>query len=130
MTFVEAVQSVLKNYAKFEGRATRSEYWWFVLFYWLVLVVPLIIAAIINSQTVSGIVGLLVIGAILGLFIPSLAVSVRRLHDTNRSGLWLLILFLPLGSIVLLVFHCLESTPGPNKYGSADGVKTIADAFS
>jgi len=130
MTFPQAIQSVLKNYAKFEGRATRSEYWWFVLFYWLVLVVPLLLAAIINSQIVTGIVGLVVCVAMLGLIIPSLAVSIRRLHDTDRSGWWLLIVLLPFGGLILLVFHCLEGTPGPNKYGSVDGVKAIADAFS
>jgi len=130
MTFPQAVQSVLKNYAKFEGRATRSEYWWFVLFYWLVIIVPLIVAAIINSQVISGIIGLVIMVALLGLIIPSLAVSVRRLHDTDRSGFWLLIAFLPFGGIVLLVFHCLEGTPGPNKYGSTDNTKAIAATFS
>lgn len=130
MTFPEAIQSGLKNYAKFEGRATRSEYWWFALFYWLVMIVPMLISALFRSEIISGILGLVMIVAVLGLVIPSLALAFRRLHDTGRSAWWLLIALLPFGGIVLLVFYCLEGTPGPNKYGSKDNVKTIADAFS
>jgi uncharacterized membrane protein YhaH (DUF805 family) len=130
MTFSQAIQSGLKNYATFEGRATRSEYWWFVLFYWLVILVPAIVAAVINSQVISSIIGLIEIVGVLGLLIPMFALAIRRLHDTNRSGAWLLLCLVPLGGIVLLVFYCLEGTPGPNKYGNTDNTKVIADAFS
>ncbi|WP_443748616.1 DUF805 domain-containing protein [Asticcacaulis solisilvae] len=130
MTFPQAIQSCLKNYAKFEGRATRSEYWWFFLFYLLALIVPSFVGAILQSQIVSAILGLFMLVAFFGLILPSLAVSIRRLHDTNRSGWWLLLGALPLGGFVVLVFHCLESTPGPNKYGPTDNTKAIADAFS
>ncbi len=131
MTFQQAIQSGFKNYAKFEGRSTRSEYWWFILFYWLVLIVPSILSAIIRVEIIGMLLGLVEIVAILGMLIPLLAVAIRRLHDTERSGWWLLIGLIPIvGGVALLVFYCLEGTPGPNKYGSKDNVKAIADAFS
>jgi uncharacterized membrane protein YhaH (DUF805 family) len=130
MTFPQAIQSGLKNYAKFEGRATRSEYWWFVLFYWLVILVPGILAVIFRVDILTALLGLVEIVGFLGLLVPMLALAIRRLHDTNRSGAWLLIGLVPLGGIVLLVFYCLEGTPGPNKYGNTDNSRAIADAFS
>jgi uncharacterized membrane protein YhaH (DUF805 family) len=118
MSFVEAVRSVYGNYAKFDGRALRSEFWWFVLFYVLVSVVVIVVASIggIRSTTYTiGLVGLAIFGLL--TLIPYLAVSVRRLHDTNRSGWWLLLSFVPFGSLVLLIMFALDGTPGPNKYG-------------
>ena len=108
----------LKKYATFSGRARRKEYWFFVLFYVLISIV----AAVIDSMTGSfdstmgmGMLGLLVA---LALLIPSLAVAVRRLHDTDRSGWWVLLCLIPLiGGIWLLVLLCLDSTPGENQYG-------------
>ena len=108
----------LKKYATFSGRARRKEYWFFVLFYVLISIV----ATVIDSMTGSfdptmgmGMLGLLVA---LALLIPSLAVAVRRLHDTDRSGWWVLLCLIPLiGGIWLLVLLCLDSTPGENQYG-------------
>ncbi|MBW8882552.1 MAG: DUF805 domain-containing protein [Asticcacaulis sp.] len=130
MTFQQAIQSGLKQYANFEGRATRSEYWWFVLFNWLALLVPMMVAAVIGSKTVSGILGFFDIVVFLGLLIPMLALAIRRLHDTNRSGWWLLISLLPLGGFVLLAFYCLEGTPVQNKYGFPKNATAIAGTFS
>ena len=99
---------VLKKYAVFNGRARRTEYWMFFLF-------NLIISIVL------GIVGVSVIGTLytLAVIIPSMAVSVRRLHDTERSGAWLPIAFVPLiGTIVLLVFMVQDSKPGQNQYGA------------
>lgn len=103
--------SVLKNYAEFSGRARRKEYWMFMLFN---IIVTCIIAVIDSAM------GTVILGALyaLAVFIPSIGVSIRRLHDTNRSGWWLLIAFLPLiGSLVLLVFFVLEGTAGENSHG-------------
>jgi uncharacterized membrane protein YhaH (DUF805 family) len=109
---------VLKKYAVFSGRARRKEYWYFVLFNILIAIVLGIIDGVIGSSTNTG-MGLL--GGIytLAVLIPSIAVSVRRLHDTNRSGWWLFIGFVPLiGAIILLVFMVQDSQAGKNRYGS------------
>jgi len=100
---------VLKNYAGFEGRARRAEYWQYTLMTVIAAIVLLVIGVFIKFP--------IVIVYYLAVLLPSLAVSVRRLHDTGKSGWWLLIAFVPFGGIVLLVFTCLDSTPGPNQYG-------------
>ena len=108
---------VLKKYAVFSGRARRKEYWMFVLF-------NIIIAFVLGFiDGAAGLVGESGLGPLGGLYcvavlIPGIAVSVRRLHDTNRSGWWLLIAFVPLiGAIVLLVFMVQDSQQGDNQYG-------------
>jgi uncharacterized membrane protein YhaH (DUF805 family) len=110
---------VLKDYAVFSGRASRQEYWFFILISFVVsLILALLDQATGTFNSNSG-VGLL--GAIYGLaiFIPSLAVSARRLHDTDRSGWWLLISLIPLiGVIVLIVFLVQDSNPDDNQYGA------------
>lgn len=111
MSFMDAVKSVLTQYVGFSGRARRSEYWWFVVFEILVSIVAGIIDRIIGTQ----LVGLL---ASLALLLPALAVSIRRLHDTGRTGWWLLIALIPVvGVIVLIVFAVQDSQPGQNAYG-------------
>ncbi|MDP9436969.1 MAG: DUF805 domain-containing protein [Actinomycetota bacterium] len=111
MGFADAVSSGFARYASFSGRARRSEYWWFYLFTFLVYVAATVIDAIIGVPATAAI-------AVLALFIPTLAVSVRRLHDTGRSGWWFLIGLVPLvGGIVLLVFFVQDGTPGANQYG-------------
>lgn len=125
MGFGEAVQSVFKNYVNFEGRASRSEFWWFRLFQVLVIIGLFVLGGIIaaiaggseGGSAVAGIPILLVIIFYLGTFLPELAVAVRRLHDTNKSGFWLLIALVPFGGIVLLVFFCTGGDHGPNQHG-------------
>lgn len=109
---------VLKKYAEFGGRAGRQEFWMFVLFNFLAtLVLGFIDVATGLASEQTGI-GLLSGLYSLGVLIPYLAVSVRRLHDTGRTGWWLLIVLIPLiGPIVLLVFMVLDSEPGQNQYG-------------
>lgn len=103
---------VLKKYAVFNGRARRKEYWMFILFYVLIYVGLFIVESLVGSP------GILVLIFALGLLVPSVAVTIRRLHDTDRSGWWFLIAFVPIvGGIVLLVFMCLEGTGGANQYG-------------
>lgn len=130
MGFIEAVQSGFKNYATFTGRARRSEYWWWVLFQLLAVVVPTIFSV---GESVNGQFGLwsgVQILVSLGLILPTLAVTIRRLHDTNRSGWWLFISLVPIiGSIALLVFYCLKGTEGPNKYGGGPTTEQLAQTF-
>lgn len=106
------IEVVTKKYADFNGRARRQEYWMFMLFYVLIYVGLFVIESIVGSF------GILVLVFSLGLLVPSIAVTARRLHDTERSGWWILIAFVPVvGGIVLLVFMCLDGTGGPNKFG-------------
>lgn len=110
---------VLKKYAVFHGRARRKEYWYFFLFNIIISIVLGVIDGMTGSFSTESGMGLL--GGIyaLAVFIPGIAVSVRRLHDTNRNGWWLLIGLIPLiGAIVLLVFMVQDSQPGENQYGS------------
>ncbi|MFZ7134870.1 DUF805 domain-containing protein [Avibacterium avium] len=104
---------VLKNYAQFNGRARRKEFWWFVAVDFLLYVILGILDFVLlnNDFGFSGVYGL-------ATLIPSLAVRVRRLHDTDRSGWWLLIGFIPvIGFIVLFIFACLDGTRGRNRFG-------------
>ncbi|MCP2670033.1 DUF805 domain-containing protein [Maricaulaceae bacterium EIL42A08] len=118
MGFMDAVKSVYSNYFNFQGRARRSEYWFFYLFAVIVGVVAQILI-VSTGEIGAGIFGLVYLVFILGTIIPQLAVAVRRLHDTDRSGWWLLIGLIPLvGFIVLLIFMVGDSKPGANKYGA------------
>ena len=114
--FVEiGLFEIIKKYAKFEGRANRTQYWYFVLTQFLAFFILELLCVIPFVNIIAGL-ALLVLW--LGLIVPGIAVAVRRLHDTNRSGWWLLLCFVPfVGSIVILVFMCLEGTKGANKYG-------------
>ena len=104
----------LRNYANFSGRARRKESWYFVLVQMGLVIIAMILDAIIfNSET-----GLFYIVVALGLFLPGLAVTIRRLHDTSRSGWWFLISILPLiGSIILLVFLASDTKFETNQWG-------------
>lgn len=141
MTFGEAIRSVWSQYAVFKGRARRSEFWWWAL---LTFLIDAALQAVLTwtgtvyrityfpgptgqwQQEVQGaplaagnVIVLVLSGLItLGLLLPSLAVAVRRLHDTGRSGWWLLIALVPLvGVIVLLVFYLIAGSTGTNAYG-------------
>lgn len=115
MTFSQAVKTCLvAKYATFSGRATRSEYWYLVLFGYLLGIIIAFIGTLLESP--EFIIGL---SAVLGLasLIPSLAVCVRRLHDTGRSGWWYLLILIPyIGGIALIIIFCLKSDED-NKYG-------------
>ena len=108
----------LKKYAVFEGRSRRKEYWFFGLFNAIFSVVLVIADVLFGTSGGLSSPGLLSGLYTLGVFLPALAVLVRRLHDTNRSGWWILISFLPLiGILVLLFFSVQEGQPGENQYG-------------
>ncbi|MBD2783199.1 DUF805 domain-containing protein [Xenorhabdus sp. DI] len=105
--------SVLKNYADFSGRARRTEYWMFSLFHSIVCVALIVLGSAIDENAGMALFAVYVILTM----IPGFAVTVRRLHDTNHSGWWLLISIIPFGGIVLLAFYCIEGTKGDNDYG-------------
>jgi uncharacterized membrane protein YhaH (DUF805 family) len=113
----------LKQYADFSGRAPRAEYWWFVLFVWGGLVLlgffgAMMLGAASGPDAFVGFFMVPVVIAVLALFIPNLAVQVRRLHDQDRSGWMILLFFIPyVGGIIAIVFMCLSGTTGPNRYG-------------
>ncbi|QAY75883.1 DUF805 domain-containing protein [Sphingosinicella sp. BN140058] len=109
-----------KKFADFNGRSRRKEYWSFVLLYVVCLVAAIIVEGVLGmSGAVGGVYGPLSALLILVFFVPALAVSVRRLHDTDRSGWWVLISIIPLiGGLVLLVFTVMEGTRGPNRFGA------------
>lgn len=103
---------VLQKYTVFEGRARRKEYWFFVLFN---LIISIVISMVEAGIGTGGVLGLIYM---LGVFLPSVAVAMRRLHDTDRSGWWLLLSFVPIiGVIALLILMALDSTPGDNRFG-------------
>ncbi len=109
----------LKKYVVFNGRARRKEYWFFVLFNILIFIALGIIDGVTGSFSPEIGMGLLSGIYWLAVLIPGIAVSIRRLHDTDRSGWWLLIGLIPIiGAIVLLVFMVQDSKPGQNQYGT------------
>ena len=108
------VTSVLRQYATFSGRASRPEYWWFQLALWVSIFVAFILLAFIP------VIGILIyIVVVFGSIIPNVAVSARRLHDTNKSGWYQLLGFVPiLGPVALIVLYAQPSDRGDNQYGS------------
>ena len=103
---------VLKKYAVFNGRARRKEYWMFVLFNLIIGFMISLLAAFVEALLFLSYL------YILAILIPNIAVIVRRLHDTNRSGWWWFIGFIPIiGIIILIVFLAQDSQPGENQYG-------------
>lgn len=138
MGFVDTVKMVLtQKYAAFSGRASRSEFWWFILFYFLVVGVLSVFLVVMGALDVSTTgqmpVGAMIVIGLLAIFVlativPYIAVTVRRLHDRNISGWWYAGIFVlslipfvniigSIASLALLVICCLRGTPGPNKYG-------------
>jgi uncharacterized membrane protein YhaH (DUF805 family) len=110
------------RYADFSGRSRRKEYWMFVLFNILVVIALLIVSGILGLLAsdddigVGAVVALLVV-YFLATFVPGLAVQVRRLHDQDKSGWFVLLGLVPFGGIILLIFMVIEGTPGPNRFG-------------
>jgi len=115
--FLDPIQN---QYADFKGRATRQEFWMFVLYTFLFYILGAVAWGVFAAMVPSGFfIGLVIlIIAMLALFVPSLTFQVRRLHDTGRSGWWLLLSFIPyIGGLIVLVFECLPSQLGTNIYG-------------
>ena len=128
----------LKRYAEFSGRSRRKEYWMFVLLQMLILI-PVAILAILMGGPVEdpanplGSTAILIVLGVyfLVFFIPGLAVQVRRFHDQDKSGWFILLGFIPyVGSLILLVFMCLEGTRGPNRFGPDPKDPYAEDVFA
>jgi len=111
MGFGQAISAGFSNYVNFSGRASRSEYWYWILFIFIADIVAGIIDSVLGIQIVTGLFGLVTI-------IPNIAIAIRRLHDLDRTGWWILLGFIPLiGWIILLIWYVTKGTDGPNRFG-------------
>lgn len=113
---------VLKDYANFSGRARRKEYWMFTLFNTIIIVALCILMGITSGSDGQSVISMIFTGILviycLAILIPSIAVTVRRLHDSDRSGFWVFINFVPyVGGLAIIVLMCLNGTPGSNRFG-------------
>ncbi len=124
MGFGEAVRTCWSKYGDFDGRAARAEFWWWVLF---VALVQLLASALLglglalfqNSGFLQWLLVLVFMVIALACILPTIAVSVRRLHDRDLSGWWYLLAFVPFGNLVLLIWYVLPGTTGPNRFDLA-----------
>lgn len=125
LTFVQAVETCLDKYSDFSGRASRSEFWWFLLFEVLVGISVVLISGIFAQLEIGGLTGSLAkwlpLFAQLGLIIPHFAVGARRLHDTGRTGWWMILAPMPPLSLILFIFWLLPSEKHDNEYGFYTG---------
>ena len=105
-------KKVIKNTFNYKGRARRKEYWYYILVASIIILIGFTLDGILDTpDTLSGLAGFI-------LFFPSLAVTIRRLHDIGRSGWWYLISAIPLiGSLILLFWNCQETSPETNQWG-------------
>jgi len=123
MNMMTAVKTALAKYATFNGRATRPEYWWWIL----AMIILFTVLGMIDGAVIAPLLGFEAFDpeagqpvsfvASLGLLLPNLAVSARRLHDTDRSAWWLLLGLVPvIGTLVLLFFYIQRGSDGPNRF--------------
>ncbi|RQR49382.1 DUF805 domain-containing protein [Burkholderia sp. Bp9002] len=119
MNFTDAIQSVFNQYARFDGRARRAEYWYFALLTFFVSIACQLVTMVDgNATTIALLLSIVAALISLALIVPSISVTVRRLHDIGRSGWFLLIALIPIvGSIILLVWMCSRGNDGPNRFG-------------
>jgi uncharacterized membrane protein YhaH (DUF805 family) len=111
MSFTEAISDGFSKYVTFSGRSSRSAYWWWTLFALIAVIVGEIVSLIIGTAIIYYLVAL-------ALFLPGLAVAIRRLHDIGKSGWWFLIGIIPIiGTIILIIWYVTDSE-GPNQYGA------------
>jgi uncharacterized membrane protein YhaH (DUF805 family) len=119
MGFGQAISAGFSNYVNFSSRACRSEYWYWVLFIVLADIVAGIIDYVLGMEIVSSLFGLVTL-------LPGIAVSIRRLHDLDRTGWWILLGLIPIiGWIILLIWYISKGTDGPNRFGP-DPLATLA----
>ncbi|MGE0666283.1 MAG: DUF805 domain-containing protein [Sphingomonadales bacterium] len=123
MDFQTAVRTVLQQkYADFNGRAPRSEFWWFYLAVIIAYIVVGIVGGLILGRFAGALIGLLG----LAIIVPSLALTARRLHDVDKSGWWMLIAITGIGGLVLLYWYVQPGTSGPNRFGEDPLPQAIA----
>lgn len=116
MGFLDAIKAFYKNYVNFSGRALRSEYWWPQLMF-ILLYVVMIAGAGMLGEAIGGILALIIGLVILASFIPLISVTIRRLHDVDKSGWFFLIAFIPIASLYILYLTIIKGTDGPNRFG-------------
>ena len=114
MTFFESIKTCFSKYADFNGRASLSEFWWWVLFVFLASS-----AASIVSPALSGLFSL-------GVLLPNIAAGARRLHDTDRSGWLQLVAIIPVLGWILLIYWCVQPSKDPNRFGAPKATETPA----
>lgn len=114
MTFVESIQTVFSKYIDFNGRASRSELWWWVLFIFLA---SLVLGFI--SDIMSGLFSL-------ATLIPSIAVTARRLHDIDKSGWWQLVGLIPVLGWIVVIYWCVQPAQEPNRFGGSPALDPVA----
>lgn len=128
MGFAKAVCTCYAKMLSFEGRARMAEYWWFALYQTLALIILFLLLGTLTPWEVSeapldknlasaDVTGWVLAVGLFAIFFPSLALTVRRLHDIDKSGWWYFICLVPFGGIVLFVFMCMPGTPGRNRFG-------------
>ncbi len=111
MGFMEAVKTVLANYANFNARSRRSEYWYWTLAYFIAYVVLYMVGSVVGAgELLAGLFAL-------GVLVPNIAISVRRFHDIGKSGWWVLIFIVPLVGLIALIYFFTKASDGPNQYG-------------
>lgn len=111
MDFMQAVKTVLNNYANFNDRSRRSEFWWWTLAYFIAYVGIYMIGGILGAgELLAGLLAL-------GLFIPNIAVGVRRFHDIGKSGWWILIGIIPILGLIALIYFYVQPSQGANQFG-------------
>ncbi len=111
MGFTDTIRNGFQHYVTFSGRASRSEYWFWVLFVFVFSIV---------TGIIDGVLGIFLLNILftLGTLLPSLAVSVRRMHDLGKRGWWLLVFLIPLvGPVIVLIWYCSRGTAGDNRFG-------------
>ena len=123
MDIQQSIKTCLTKFATFDGRASRSEYWWFQLFYVIVVIVAVILDGVLVGGNVET-AGALEIVSQLILILPSLAVTARRLHDVDRSGWWMLVGITIVGLIPLIIWFLAPGTSKKNKYGNPIKLKS------
>jgi len=111
MEFMQAVKTVLNNYANFDGRSGRSEFWWWVLAYFVGYILLMFAGGIIGAGQLLGWL------FALGLIVPNVAVGIRRFHDIGKPAIWAISMFIPLVNLVIALIFLTKPSDGPNQYG-------------
>jgi uncharacterized membrane protein YhaH (DUF805 family) len=129
MSFRAAIASGFLNYANFNGRARRSEFWFWLLFWLIMAAAPIPMLIVDGGSPISAAYAQYMLGFCLVTALPTLTVLIRRLHDTGRSGGWICVVFLPVGALWLVIYCLSSGTQGANPYGSHPQTRAYVPVF-